>query len=127
MGAATGRPLRTDDATTLNVRLVLKTKDEALIGMTYSAIRHGPPDVVAKIEKGEVVDPTSYYFRIRQRPSAGGRADFTASSKSSEWRHTHRPWCELLLNRTDQPRAVRAQARMCLRPETWRGSSCGLD
>jgi hypothetical protein len=75
MGAATGRPLRTDDATTLNVRLVLKTKDEALIGMTYSAIRHGPPDVVAKIEKGEVVDPTSYYFRIRQRPSAGGRAD----------------------------------------------------
>jgi hypothetical protein len=56
--------VRTDGATTLNVRLVLKTKDEALIGMTYSAIRYGPPDVVARIEKGEVVDPTSYYFRI---------------------------------------------------------------
>jgi hypothetical protein len=46
------------------VRLVLKTKDEALIGMTYRGIRYGPPDVVAGIEKGEVVDPTSYYFRI---------------------------------------------------------------
>jgi hypothetical protein len=37
--------------------------DDALIGMTYQGVRHGPPDVVARIEKGEVVDPTSYYFR----------------------------------------------------------------
>src|SRR3984893_7058496 len=63
-GGHDGRTGRTDGATTLNVRVVLKTKDEALIGMTYSAIRYGPPDVVARIEKGEVVDTTSYYFRI---------------------------------------------------------------
>jgi hypothetical protein len=56
--------VRPDGATTLNVRLVLKTKDGALIGMTYRAIRYGPPDVVARIEKGEVVDPESYYFRL---------------------------------------------------------------
>ena len=56
--------VRPDGATTLNVRLVLKTKDEALIGMTYHAIRYGPPDVVASIERGEVVDPKSYYFRL---------------------------------------------------------------
>ena len=56
--------VRSDGAITLNARLVLKTKDEALIGMTYRGIRYGPPDVVARIEKGEVVDPTSYYFRI---------------------------------------------------------------
>ena len=48
----------------MNVRLVLKTKDEALISMTYRGIRYGPPDVMARIDKGEVVDPTSYYFRI---------------------------------------------------------------
>jgi hypothetical protein len=29
-----------------------------------SALAVWPPDVVARIEKGEVVDPTSYYFRI---------------------------------------------------------------
>jgi len=56
--------VRPDGATMLNVRLVLKTQDEALIGMTYRAIRYGPPDVVASIERGEVVDPTSYYFRL---------------------------------------------------------------
>ncbi len=63
-GGSDWQTVRTDGATTLNVRLVLKTKDEALISMTYRGIRYGPPDVMARIEKGEVVDPTSYYFRI---------------------------------------------------------------
>src|SRR6266478_3286857 len=66
-GGSDWQTVRTDGAITLNVRLVLKTKEEALIGMTYRGIRHGPPDVVANIEKGEVVDPTSYYFRINPR------------------------------------------------------------
>jgi hypothetical protein len=55
--------VRPDGATTLNVRLVLKTTGEARMGMTYRGIRHGPPDVVARIEKGEV-DSKSYYFRL---------------------------------------------------------------
>jgi hypothetical protein len=63
-GGSDWQTVRSDGATTLNVRLVLKAKDEALISMTYRGIRYGPPDVVARIEKGEVVDPTSYYFRI---------------------------------------------------------------
>ncbi len=52
-----------DGATTLDVRLVLQTGDGALIGMTYTGIRHGPPEVMARIAKGEAVDPGSYYFR----------------------------------------------------------------
>jgi hypothetical protein len=32
--------------------------------MSYRGLRHGPPDVVARLEKGETVDPASYYFRI---------------------------------------------------------------
>jgi Protein of unknown function (DUF3237) len=64
MGPATGR-------------LVLKTKDDALIGMTYQGLRHGPPDVIARIEKGEVVDPTSYYFRINPLfETAAGQYDW---------------------------------------------------
>ena len=62
-GGSDWQTVRNDGATTLNVRLVLKTTDDALIGMTYQGVRHGPPDVVARIEKGEVVDPASYYFR----------------------------------------------------------------
>ena len=43
---------------------MLKTDDGALIGMTYRGIRHGPPDIIARIEAGEAADPASYYFRI---------------------------------------------------------------
>jgi hypothetical protein len=43
---------------------VLKTSDDALIGMTYRGIRQGPADAIARLEKGEVIDPASYYFRI---------------------------------------------------------------
>jgi hypothetical protein len=57
-------PDRADGATALDVRLVLKTKDDALIGMTYLGLRHGPPDVMARIDRGEEVDPASYYFRV---------------------------------------------------------------
>ena len=63
-GGSDWQTMRSDSATTLDVRLTLKTKDDALISMIYHGLRHGPPDVMAKIEKGEVLDPASYYFRI---------------------------------------------------------------
>ncbi len=56
--------VRSDGSTTLDVRLVLKTRDEALVGMTYKGIRQGPPEAIARLERGEVIDPASYYFRI---------------------------------------------------------------
>ena len=55
--------VRPDGATTLNVRLVLKTKDEALIGMTYLGVRHGPKEVLDRIARGESVKPSEYYMR----------------------------------------------------------------
>ena len=54
----------TDGSTVLDARLTLKTDDGALICMTYRGLRHGPAEVMARIEKGQVVDPASYYFRI---------------------------------------------------------------
>ena len=56
--------VREDGSTTLDVRLVLKTANGALIGMTYFGVRHGAPSVIARLEKGEVVDAAEYYFRI---------------------------------------------------------------
>ena len=56
--------VRNDGAITLDVRLLLKTSDEAIIGMIYHGIRHGPSDVLARIDRGETVDPGTYYFRI---------------------------------------------------------------
>lgn len=55
--------VRSDGATMLDVRLVLKTKDDALITMQYRGLRHGPAQVMEQIANGEAVDPASYYFR----------------------------------------------------------------
>ncbi|MFL5281223.1 MAG: DUF3237 domain-containing protein, partial [Rhodopila sp.] len=41
----------------------LQTDDGAAIGMTYRGLRHGPADVMAKVNSGEYVDPAQYYFR----------------------------------------------------------------
>jgi Protein of unknown function (DUF3237) len=38
--------VRSDSTVTLDVRLVLKTDDEAVIGMTYRGIRHGSADIL---------------------------------------------------------------------------------
>jgi Protein of unknown function (DUF3237) len=63
-GGSDWQAVRSDGSTTLDVRLVLKTTNGVLIGMTYRGVRHGPPDVIARLENGEAVDPTMYYFRI---------------------------------------------------------------
>jgi hypothetical protein len=54
---------RPDGTSVLNVRLVIETDDKALIGMTYVGVRHGPPEVMAALGRGEAVDPSAYYFR----------------------------------------------------------------
>jgi Protein of unknown function (DUF3237) len=56
--------IRSDRCIKLDVRLVLRTDDNALIGMTYQALRSGPAEVMERLDKGEVVDPASYYFRM---------------------------------------------------------------
>lgn len=63
-GGSDWQSVRSDGATTLDVRLTLKTNDDALVCMTYRGLRHGPPEIMERIENGEVVDPTRYYFRI---------------------------------------------------------------
>jgi Protein of unknown function (DUF3237) len=56
--------IRADGAFALDVRLVLKTHDDALIGLTYRGLRHGPVDVIAKLGRGEPVPASEYYFRV---------------------------------------------------------------
>ncbi len=63
-GGSDWQNLRRDGSTTLDVRLVLETHDDALIGMTYRGIRQGPAEVLARLDQGEIVDPATYYFRI---------------------------------------------------------------
>jgi hypothetical protein len=56
--------VRDDGAWAINVRALLETDDGALIGMTYTGLRHGPKEVLDAIGRGEVVSPTAYYMRV---------------------------------------------------------------
>jgi hypothetical protein len=55
---------RPDGSVTLNVRLVIETDQGALVTMAYSGLRHGPAEIIDRLDRGEAVDPASYYFRI---------------------------------------------------------------
>ena len=55
--------MRPDGVLTLDVRLILETDDQQLIYMSYRGLRHGPQAVMDRLNKGEPVDPTEYYFR----------------------------------------------------------------
>jgi hypothetical protein len=59
--------LRADGVLELDLRITLETDDHALIYMTFQGLRHGPPDAIAALGRGEVVDPARYYFRTVPR------------------------------------------------------------
>ena len=55
---------RSDGSYQQDVRLGLRTDDEALILMTYRGIRHSSPEVAARIAAGKLVSSSEYYLRI---------------------------------------------------------------
>ena len=59
--------LRADGVLELDFRATLRTGDGALITMRSFGLRHGPPEVMAAIARGEAVDPAAYYFRTTPR------------------------------------------------------------
>jgi hypothetical protein len=66
-GGADWQLLRADGVLELDLRATLRTDDGALIWMRSFGFRHGPPEVIAAIGRGEPVDPARYYFRITPR------------------------------------------------------------
>jgi len=59
--------LRADGVLELDFRATLQTDEGALISMRSFGLRHGPPDVIAAIGRGELVEPATYYFRTTPR------------------------------------------------------------
>ena len=59
--------LRSDGVLEMDLRFTLRTDDGALISMSAFGLRHGPPEVIAAIGRGDTVDPSSYYFRTLPR------------------------------------------------------------
>ncbi len=76
-GGSDWQSIRTDGSVGLDVRLVLRTADGALVTMKYTGLRHGPADVLQRVDRGEDVDPATYYFRIQATfETADPRLDF---------------------------------------------------
>ena len=62
-GGADWQIVTPDGTALLEARYTLKTDDGALIYVRNTGVRHGPPEVLAAIARGEQVDPIKYYFR----------------------------------------------------------------
>lgn len=66
-GSADWLLLRADGVLELDLRATLRTDDGALVSMRSFGLRHGPPEVIAAVARGEAVDPATYYFRTTPR------------------------------------------------------------
>src|SRR6202163_814402 len=66
-GSADWLLLRPDGVLELDLRMTLRTDDGALVSMRSFGLRHGPPDVMEALARGEAVDPAAYYFRTTPR------------------------------------------------------------
>jgi Protein of unknown function (DUF3237) len=61
--AADWQVTRPDGVTVADAIYALKTDDGVIIQIRNKGLRHGPPDVMARLVAGEDVDPADYYFR----------------------------------------------------------------
>ena len=62
-GGADWQIVREDGTAVLEARYTIEATDGALVYVRNYGYRHGPMAVLARIAKGEDVDPTLYYFR----------------------------------------------------------------
>ena len=62
-GGADWQVVQPDGTARLEARYTLRTRDGALVYVRNRGVRSGPAEVLARIARGEAVDPTSYYFR----------------------------------------------------------------
>jgi Protein of unknown function (DUF3237) len=62
-GGADWQLVQTDGVALLDARYTLQTHDGALIYVQNRGVRHGPPEILAAIARGEEVDPAHYYMR----------------------------------------------------------------
>ena len=70
-GGADWQIVRADGTALLEARYTLRTRDGALVYVRNRGVRSGPPEVLARLARGEAVDPASYYFRTRPEFETG--------------------------------------------------------
>jgi len=76
-GGADWQIIRADGFTDIDARYTLETDQGQLIYVSNIGIRHAPPDVIKRLNAGEVVDQSQIYFRAVPK--------FEASDPELEW------------------------------------------
>jgi hypothetical protein len=65
---------RADGVLEIAAHYVIRTDDGALVEVQSEGMRHGPPDVMARLARGEAVAPHEYFFRTLVRFTTGAPA-----------------------------------------------------
>ena len=60
-----------DGLAELDTRYALRTHDGAVIEIRNFGYRHGPPEAMAALARGDDVDPATYYMRTHARLETG--------------------------------------------------------
>lgn len=71
-GGADWQIARADGVLDIDARYALRTEAGALIRVVSQGYRHGAPEVLAALGRGEAVPAGSYYFRTVMRFETGG-------------------------------------------------------
>jgi Protein of unknown function (DUF3237) len=66
-GGADWQIIRPDGVAALDARYTIETAAGARVFVVSEGMRHGPPDVMTRLARGEPVDPGLYYFRTCMR------------------------------------------------------------
>jgi len=59
--------IRPDGFTTLDARYAAELDDGAMLYIVNTGVRFGPPELMARITRGEALDPAEVYFRTTPR------------------------------------------------------------
>lgn len=76
-GGADWQIVRPDGAADIQARYTIESDGGARVLVDSDGLRHGPPEVLDRLARGEAVDPTLYYFRTAMR--------FETSDPALDW------------------------------------------
>ena len=76
-GGADWQIIRSDGVADIQARYTIETDAGARILVTSDGLRHGPPAVMERLARGDIVDPALYYFRTAMR--------FETADPSVDW------------------------------------------
>jgi hypothetical protein len=76
-GGADWQIVRPDGAADIRARYTIRCENGGLVLVSSEGLRHGPPEVLAQLARGEMVDPALYYFRTLMR--------FETSDPALDW------------------------------------------